>query len=80
MKLEDLIEKEVFADVDTLNVQQLAKLHKKTPICIKKQLEIGIRVEFEHTKERKAASEIARDHLKEDPFYYQKLKAMEQDD
>lgn len=36
----------------------------------------GIRVEAEHTRNKRFASEIARDHLIEDPKYYQKLKAV----
>jgi hypothetical protein len=38
------------------------------------QLAMGIRVEMEHTNDRKLAREIAMDHLKEDPRYYSKLK------
>ena len=39
-----------------------------------KELARGTRVELEHTKDLKLAREIAMDHLKEDPKYYQKLK------
>lgn len=39
-----------------------------------KELEKGIAVELEHTKDRKAAEIIARQHLHEDPKYYIKLK------
>ena len=31
------------------------------------QLKMGIKVEMEHTKDRKLAREIALDHLSEDP-------------
>ena len=41
------------------------------------QLEIGIQHEMEHTKDRKIAKEIAKDHLCEDPNYYKKLKKIE---
>ena len=34
------------------------------------QLENGIKHEMEHTKDRKIAKEIAKDHLSEDPNYY----------
>jgi hypothetical protein len=40
----------------------------------------GMRVEREHTSSAKIASEIARDHLTEDPQYYQKLKKVEKGD
>lgn len=38
------------------------------------QLEMGIKVEMEHTKDREIAREIAMDHLTEDPQYYSHLK------
>ena len=38
------------------------------------QLQVGIEEELEHTDNREVAEEIARDHLKEDPEYYTKLK------
>jgi hypothetical protein len=38
------------------------------------QLKMGIKVEMEHTKDRRLAREIAMDHLSEDPRYYTKLK------
>lgn len=39
-----------------------------------KELKMGIEVEMEHTNDRKLATEIATDHLKEHPRYYTKLK------
>lgn len=39
-----------------------------------KQLEMGIKVEMEHTDDPAVAREIALDHLTEDPKYYTKLK------
>lgn len=44
-----------------------------------KQLEIGIKVEMEHTKDAAIAEEIAKDHLTEDPEYYSKLEKMEEE-
>ena len=38
-----------------------------------KELQVGIEVELEHTNDRKVATEISLDHLKEDPQYYSKL-------
>ena len=40
-----------------------------------KELSIGIQVEMEHTNDEKIATEIAMDHLTEDPQYYSKLVA-----
>ncbi len=38
-----------------------------------KELSIGVQVEMEHTNDTKIATEIALDHLTEDPKYYSKL-------
>lgn len=43
----------------------------------KKQIDMGRKVEMEHTKDPKVAEEIARDHLTEDKAYYSKLKTIE---
>jgi hypothetical protein len=42
------------------------------------QLKMGVEAELEHTSNREMAEEIAKDHLKEDPKYYTKLKKMEE--
>ncbi len=44
---------------------------------LKLQLNLGIKVEMEHTKDKVIAKEIAMDHLWEDPKYYSKLKKIE---
>lgn len=43
----------------------------------KEQLQKGIKVEMEHTNDSDIAREIAMDHLKEDPKYYDKLEKIE---
>ena len=52
------------------NVNEMVKL-------LKKQLSMGMKVEMEHTNNRKRAEEIAMDHLSENPNYYTKLKKVE---
>lgn len=42
-----------------------------------KALKAGIKVEMEHTSDKKVAMEIAMDHLTEDPKYYEKLATIE---
>lgn len=37
----------------------------------------GVKVELEHTSDKHIAMEIAMDHIKEDPKYYDKLEVME---
>lgn len=41
------------------------------------QIRKGIKVEMEHTDDPRIAEEIARDHLEEDPKYYDHLEEME---
>ena len=41
------------------------------------QLQNGIEVEYEHTKDKSLAKEIAKDHLVESPDYYRALDKME---
>jgi len=69
---------------DNKSIMDLAKKHSKSKVgqhlmtnFLKKQLEKGIKVEMEHTKNKKKAKEIAMDHLYEDPKYYNKLKKIE---
>jgi len=42
-----------------------------------KQIQKGIKVEQEHTKNKQLAKEIAKDHLSEFPDYYDRLEKME---
>lgn len=42
-----------------------------------KEIDRGMKVELEHTNNEDLAREIARDHLSEDPSYYEKLEKME---
>jgi hypothetical protein len=41
------------------------------------QLTMGIKIELEHTDNKRIAKAIAKDHLSEDPKYYSKLRKME---
>lgn len=43
----------------------------------KRQLDMGISEEMEHTKSRRVAKEIAKDHLADIPDYYSRLNKME---
>jgi len=43
----------------------------------KHQLSIGKTIEMEHTKNKKVAEKIAKDHLREFPNYYTYLVKME---
>lgn len=58
-------------------IQDIANKHKVDVELLKVQLNNGIKVEMEHTNSKKIATEIALDHLYEDPKYYTKLKKIE---
>ena len=57
--------------------EEIAKKHGVSLQLIKKQLEMGIEVEGEHTSDKSAARITALQHLDEIPNYYTKLKKME---
>ena len=65
-------------DVPTPNVEELAKKHGVSLDEILTQLVKGVKIEMEHTTDREVANEIARDHIKEDPKYYDKLAKVEE--
>lgn len=70
---------------DDKTIEQIAKKHDKKGYYdikdmvsfLKKQLQIGKKVESEHTNDESIAIEIAMDHLMEDPNYYTKLSKIE---
>lgn len=60
-------------DRQTFTPEELAVKHGVSVALVMGQLEIGMRVEGEHTGDVGLAREIALDHLLEDPRYYSKL-------
>jgi hypothetical protein len=71
---------------DNKSLIQIAKKHNAKNYyqiddmvkSLKKQLEMGMKVETEHTDDKDKAKEIAFDHLWEDPKYYSKLSKIEE--
>jgi hypothetical protein len=64
------------------SLKDIAKKHtpkefEKMLSYLKKEIVKGTKVELEHTSDPKVAFEIAKDHLFEDPDYYNKLKKIE---
>lgn len=57
--------------------EEIAKKHKVDVSFIEKQLELGKKVEKEHTKSTSLATKIALQHLEEIPDYYTRLKKVE---
>lgn len=64
-------------EVPTMEPHKLAELHGVSMDAIITQLTKGIKVEMEHTTDKDTAREIALDHIKEDPKYYDKLEKAE---
>jgi len=58
-------------------IEDIAAKHGVSVNEIQHQLEMGIKVETEHTDNFDIATKIATDHLNEDPHYYTKLAKME---
>lgn len=73
MKLKNILDKK------TLTVDQIAKHHNVSTDAIEAQLKKGIKIEQEHTSDETVAREIALDHLKEYPDYYDRLEKVEKD-
>lgn len=63
---------------DKMSLEDIARKHSAFIGTIKKELELGIKVEKEHTTDPKKAREIAMDHLVELPDYYSRLDKMEE--
>ena len=62
---------------DNKSLGDIAIKHKVDIEKLTKEFLKGVKVEMEHTSDKKKASEIAMDHLFEDPKYYIKLKKIE---
>jgi hypothetical protein len=84
---EDVNESEILkgGNADNKSLIQIAKKHDAKNYyhidnmvqSLKKELEMGIKIEMEHTDDKDKAKEIAMDHLWENPSYYSKLKKIE---
>jgi hypothetical protein len=61
----------------TPSLTAIAKKHGVSLSKLRRQLAMGTEVEYEHTKSKPEAKEIARDHLDEFPDYYTRLHKME---
>jgi hypothetical protein len=60
-----------------MTIIEIAKKHKILPQIAMKEWLKGIKVEMEHTNNKRIAREIAKDHLYEDIYYYKKLSKIE---
>ena len=55
---------------DDMSVEDLADKHNVDVRDIEKEIEVGVRIEMEHTDDKEIAREIAMDHIFEFPDYY----------
>lgn len=62
-----------------MSVEDIAKKHKVKPEQIEAQVQMGMKVEKEHTDSDKEAKRISLDHLFEIPDYYTRLAKMEKE-
>jgi hypothetical protein len=62
-----------------MTLAQIADKHKVDLDTLKKEFKKGVNVEMEHTTDVRVAAEIAKDHIFEDPKYYDKLVTIEGD-
>lgn len=64
---------------DTHTVESIAKRHGVSVKDIEKEIEIGKKIEMEHTNSKEESVRIAMDHLVEFPDYYTRLVKMEKE-
>jgi hypothetical protein len=64
---------------DKMSLEDIARKHSVFLGTIKKEFDMGCKVEREHTTDPEKAKEIAMDHLAEFPDYYTRLKKMEKE-
>lgn len=64
-------------DVPTPTADELAAKWNVELSVVEAEIAKGVEVEKEHTSDELIASEIARDHLNEDLYYYDKLAKVE---
>ena len=62
-----------------MTLAQIADKHNVDLDTIKKEFKKGVNTETEHTTDIRIAAEIAKDHIFEDPKYYDKLVTIEGD-
>ncbi len=64
---------------DGKTIEDIAQKHNVSVEEIQKQIEIGKKIEMEHTDNEEIAIEISKDHLWEFSDYYTRLQKMEKE-
>lgn len=65
---------------DGMNLEDLAQKHGIDLEELECEFEKGLKVEAEHSYNKDVQTEIVMDHLFEDPYYYEKLATIENED
>jgi len=66
-------------DADDMSIEDIAKHHKVDVDDIRREYNIGVKVEMEHTDDKQIAMNIAKDHIYEIKDYYTRLEKMEKE-
>ena len=74
---EKIIEYIAGGRAEGMSPEDIAKKHGVDIKIVNDQIKMGVKVEYEHTKDSNVATEIAKDHLKEMSDYYDKLEVIE---
>lgn len=77
MKFDLMIEETLNGLAKGKTLDDIAKKHDVSIEHLNSQLNKGIKVEVEHTKDKETAKKIAMDHLFENPNYYTNLRKIE---
>ena len=77
--IQEILKEEILKGglADNKTLEDISKKHKVSLSSIESQAKKGLKVEKEHTSNHKEAMEIVKDHLTEDPKYYDKLSTIE---
>jgi hypothetical protein len=67
-------DKKTLEDIAKAYVAKHGGKYEKVLDVVKKNYKMGLKVEMEHTNKKVIADEISRDHLSENPKYYELLK------
>ena len=78
LSFKDYLKEDLDLAQDAPSVESIAAKHNVSVEEIKKQLEMGMKVEAEHGKNPGTEREIALDHLNEKPDYYTRLKKVDE--
>lgn len=75
-KLSQVLNEQLAKGKSIIDIAKKHNINLNNITSLKKELLKGVKVEMEHTSDKKKAAKIAMDHLYEDPKYYTKLSSI----